>query len=408
MYGKVRACFPYLFRTSGLTMATKIDSVTARDHLKPRREPYWHRVSKGYFLGLRKMTAGSAGSWIARAIDKTEGKQVYKALGDFGDKPGNQRFDAANKAAQEWFAHLGRGGSTDTSTVAAACQKYAEHLLDSKGETAAEEAKARFRRHVLSDRKLAGVEVAKLTPAHIEAWRKALRDKPTPTGPNKGKKRSASAVNRDMNTFRAALNLAYRDGLATSNFAWRAKLAPNKNADRRRDVYLDIAQRRKLIEAAAPDMADFLRALSLVPLRPGALAALTAGSFDKRLGVLTIGKDKAGGDRKISLPDGTAKFFAKHCKDKLPAAPIFTNAAGRPWAKDTWGYHFGQAAKLAKLPPKATTYSVRHSTITDLIHAGVPSLTVAQLSGTSIAMIESNYGHLTRDHARTALAHLVL
>ena len=60
------------------------------------------------------------------------------------------------------------------------------------------------------------------------------------------------------------------------------------------------------------------------------------------------------------------------------------------------------------LPPKATAYSIRHSTITDLIHAGVDSMTVAQLAGTSVAMIEKHYGHLTRDHARAALAALAL
>jgi integrase len=155
-------------------------------------------------------------------------------------------------------------------------------------------------------------------------------------------------------------------------------------------------------------MAAFLRGLALVPLRPGAMAALTAGNFDKRLGVLTVGKDKAGGDRKLHLPDSTAKFFAAQCKDKLPGAPIFANSAGRPWGRDTWGYQFGQAAQRAGMPEKATTYSVRHSVITDLIHAGVDSLTVAQLAGTSVAMIEKHYGHLTRDHARGALAALAL
>ena len=81
---------------------------------------------------------------------------------------------------------------------------------------------------------------------------------------------------------------------------------------------------------------------------------------------------------------------------------------GRPWGRDTWGYQFDKAAKLAELPPKATAYSIRHSTITDLIHAGVDSMTVAQLAGTSVAMIEKHYGHLTRDHARAALAALAL
>ena len=46
--------------------------------------------------------------------------------------------------------------------------------------------------------------------------------------------------------------------------------------------------------------------------------------------------------------------------------------------------------------------------ITDLIQSGLDTLTVAQLSGTSVRMIEKHYGHLTRDHARDALARLRL
>jgi len=83
-------------------MATKIDTVTARTRLKPRREPFWHRVSKGNYLGYRKMTADTAGTWTARALDETTGKQAYKSLGDFSDLPDHQRFDAALKAAQAW------------------------------------------------------------------------------------------------------------------------------------------------------------------------------------------------------------------------------------------------------------------------------------------------------------------
>ncbi|MFM9924888.1 tyrosine-type recombinase/integrase [Variovorax sp. H27-G14] len=387
-------------------MATKIDTVSARGRLQPRREPYWHRVSKGNYLGFRKTGASDGGTWIARAFDEGTRKQVYHALGDFSALADHQRYDAAVKAAQVRFDHLGKGGSTDVTTIADVCRIYVAHLRDTKGDKPADDAEARFNRHVLSDRKFSAIELTKLAPVHIEAWRRALRAKPNPSGVNKGMKRSESAVNRDVNSFRAALNLAFNDGLVTSNFAWRAKLAPAKNADRRRDIYLDLEQRKRLVASATPDMADFLRALSLVPLRPGAMASLTVAQFDERLGVLTVGKDKAGGDRKIHLPDSTAGFFASHCKDKLPTAQIFANSAGRLWNRDTWGYQFSRASVGSEMPAKASTYSVRHSVITDLIHAGVDSLTVAQLSGTSVAMIEKHYGHLTRDHARAALASL--
>lgn len=59
----------------------------------------------------------------------------------------------------------------------------------------------------------------------------------------------------------------------------------------------------------------------------------------------------------------------------------------------------------AGLPSGATAYSLRHSTITDLIALHrLDTMTVAQLSGTSLLMIEKHYGHLLREHAARALA----
>jgi site-specific recombinase XerD len=385
-----------------------IAKVSDRAKLTSRREPYWEKLSKGCFLGFRKMTSGSSGTWLVRILDSGTLRQVYRSLGDFSHLPEHQRHDAALKEAQGWLEHLGKGGSTAALTVAAACARYVAHIRETKGDSAAAEAQVRLKRDVLAFEKLAAIDLAKLTPLHIEDWRRWSREKLAPSGPSKGRKRSASTINREMNSFRAVLNLAFKDGLATSNYAWRAKLSPVKGAGRRRDVYLDLAQRRNLIAHATPHMANFVKGLSLLPLRPGALAALTVAQFERRLGVLTIGKDKAGADRKISLPDATAKFFATLVKNKLPNARMFINASGRPWTRDTWGYHFTEAAKRAELPNAATTYSLRHSTITDLIHSGVDSLTVAQLSGTSVAMIEKHYGHLTRGHARAALAALTL
>ena len=92
----------------------------------------------------------------------------------------------------------------------------------------------------------------------------------------------------------------------------------------------------------------------------------------------------------------------------MPGAPLFSRADGKTWDKDAWKYPVKDAAKAANLPDNVTAYTLRHSVITDLIHAGLDTLTVAQLSGTSVLMIEKHYGHLTRDHARDALARLVL
>jgi len=60
----------------------------------------------------------------------------------------------------------------------------------------------------------------------------------------------------------------------------------------------------------------------------------------------------------------------------------------------------------ANLPATTTAYTMRHSVITDLVVGGLDLLTVAQLSGTSVAMIERHYGHLQQDRAAAALAML--
>ena len=390
-------------------MAFRIDTVASREKLKPRREAYWQRVRKGCFVGYRKMTASGHGTWLARARDEEVGtKQLFKPLGEFGDLADHLRFDAATKGALAWFDHLGRGGTAQAATVTDACSRYVRHLKATKSEDAAKDAEARFKNYVLNHQKLAATELPKLTPVQLESWRKALRDLPTRSGGRRGERRSDSTLNRDMTCFRAALNLAYLDGLLTTDYAWRSKLRPIKNADHPRELYLDRAQRLKLIEKAPGDLAAFLRGMSQLPLRPGALAKLKAGDFDRRLKVLKIGQDKSGKDRRIKLPDVTAEFFEVAAKNKLPTAPLLSRAGGKAWNKDAWKGPVKMAVELAELPAGTTAYTLRHSVISDLVHNGLDLLTVAQISGTSVAMIERHYGHLRSDVAAGALARLAL
>ena len=393
-------------------MTTKIDTVTSRDKLKVRREPYWHRVSKGCFMGYRKMIAGSSGSWIARSLDEATGKQLYHALGGFSELPDNQRFDVAQKAAVEWFEHRRTGGNATTITVGQACMRYIQKQRDDKKVAATKDMEIRFKRWMFCDKKLSDTPLLKLTQGQIHDWRNKLTQGPAiPQDKKKEstKSRAASTINREVAVLRAALNLAMKDGYCTTNAAWHYKLLPIKNATGRRDCYLEPEQRRTLIASAQADLVPLLKALCLLPLRPGAIASLTAGSFDKRLKVLTVGKDKNGHDRKISLPPTTSEFFAEQVKDKLPTAPLISRDGGKSWDKDSWKYPFKDAVVKANLPKEATAYALRHSTITDLIvlhHLDI--LTVAQLSGTSVMMIEKHYGHLLREHAAHALGKLAL
>ena len=395
------------FVHTGKTMAT-FTKVSDREKLKPRRDPYWAKIMTGCYLGYRKMTVSSEGSWSARYLEDTSQKQVYQALGTFDHLPDNERYDAAAKAARAWFAHLEQGGTSEITTIKTACLQYVAHIRRLKSDSAAYDAAARFERYVFDNARFATLDLAKLKPIHIEAWRHRLQDRPSASGAQRGQQRSDSSLNRDMTCLRAALNLAYQNGHVASDMAWRSKLIPVKDADGRRNVYLDRQQRRELIAHAPADLAQFLRGLCLLPLRPGALAALTVGSFDKRLRTLAISSDKAGQGRKLVLPSQTAELFTEMAQNKLPGASLFTRSDGVKWNKDNWKHGVKDAARAAKLGENVTIYVIRHSVITDLVHSGLDLLTVAQIAGTSVRMIEIHYGHLRSEVAATALAQLAL
>jgi len=356
------------------------------------------------------MSAGSTGTWWARAYDEDTKKQPQNGLGSFDDLPQNKRFDAALSKALEWFGHLNMGGEEKPVTVQAACEEYVKHLRSERTATA-DDAEGRFKRWVYTN-KISKIQLHKLTERHVAEWRKSLTQAPVKIDPHAAKPklrtRAASSVNRDMTTFRAALNYAQRNRAVTSDMAWRYALTPIKNADGRREAYLDITERRALIQNAPRDLALLLSGLSLVPIRPGALASLTVGNFDPRSSTLTVGKDKAGKDRKIKLPTSTAAFFKEQKNNRQSDAPLFARADGVAWNKDSWKKPLKVAAEGAKLTNSVTAYTLRHSVITDLVTGGLDLLTVAQLSGTSVIMIERHYGHHRADHAAAALATLAL
>lgn len=395
------------FHTEASGMALDLSKVGRRNELKARREPHWQRLRTGCFLGYRPSKRGGAGTWIARAYDADADKYRVKSLGDFGALPPNERFLAARKEAERLAELVEAGGKVrrKIETVADACREY---LTERPGSIA----EGVFRRHVYDD-PIARVKLDKLRRHHVKEWRHRLEDAPAILSRNKeGERRTrvraASTVNRDMAPFRAALNRVLAPGTPNTEAAWQEALKPFKNADRRRSLYLDKGQRRNLLEHVLADAAPFVRALCLLPLRPGAMAALTVSAFDKRTSELTIGKDKADCGRRILVPAEAASLFATQSKGKLPSALMFMRAGGRAWDRNTWGDAIEDAVKAAHLPEGTTAYTLRHSTITDLVIAGLPLLTIAQISGTSAEMIERHYGHLARDAAVKALEALAL
>ncbi|MFC5463059.1 tyrosine-type recombinase/integrase [Massilia niabensis] len=391
-------------------MAIRIDTVTARNKLRPQRESYWHRLSKGFYVGFRKMSADTSGIWRVRYRDK-KGKQVERGLGTLDEVQPGERFDRAVALAREWLASESTGAEgapQHQSTVEEACNAYVQFIREQKGVKPAEDLASRYTRWILPD-PICKIELSKLTREHLNAFRRRMVAVPVKINKaGDARQRSKDTVNRDMAPLRAALNHAHENGMVATDFSWRAPLKAFENVSKRRSLYLDILQRRELIRFAPPDLAAFLRGLSMIPLRPGALAALTVRDFDSRLSVLTIGKDKSGQDRKIKLPAETAVLFLEAARNRHETMPLLARSDSNAWNKDAWKGPIKDAVRRAGLPTETTAYTLRHSVISDLVHGGLDLLTVAQISGTSVAMIEKHYGHLRSEVAASAMSKLAI
>jgi integrase len=389
-------------------MSYRINTASARAALEPRREPFWSvPIDRGRSLGYRKLDR-ERGTWIARARDPETGKQRYQAL----KQVQAHDFYAATAAAKAWFKTLDAGVThKGPFTVANAAKEYLEELERGGRAKAASDAAWRFRRGVVYGMKpgnedpelvklgIGRIEVTRLRTPTLKSWRDALG-----MGP--------SGANRMFAVLRAALNLAVENNRAPASAAqaWRA-VKQHKKADGRREIFLDLAQRRALLEAAQGSVRDLIEAALLTGARPGELVTATRSAFDARTKLLKLsGKT---GPRDLPLTDAALAFFERLAKSKLPAALLLTRDDGEPWTRIEWSRAIRAAAQAAvvkdergrthKLPAGVVLYTLRHSAITQMLMDGMSTLSVSKLTGTSLQMISFFYGQYVQSTVREQL-----
>lgn len=374
-------------------MGHNIEKAGDRSKLEPRREPYWDRIEAGCYLGYRKLEDGT-GTWIARWRNE-EGAQKYHAI---GSTP-SVGYDAAVKAARQWFVQC-KGGSTEVITVEEACRRYVIDRRTEKGEGTAKDAEGRFNRLVYGT-KFGKIKLPSLRTAHISDWRNAqvAQDGDDEDDDPDAERRAKDSTNRNLATLKAALNLAYRMGLASSTEQWD-RVQSYQKAAKRRDVSLSMLDRKKLITAASPDLKVFLNAMLLTGCRPGELAGCVVGDLDSA-GLLTVaGKT---GRRTIPISPKALALLKSAAGDRDLDEPLLTRS-GVAWTRFEWRDAFQEARRAAGLAESVVMYSLRHVAISEMLVAGIDPMTVSKIAGTSIAMISSNYGHLIKERVVEQLA----
>lgn len=375
-------------------MATDLKSKTSRDKLQPRREPYWSRVSDGLAVGYRRLAVGT-GTWIARRRSESGGQQ-YRSLGTLDDVAEAKKLDEAVKQAKAWGEGVDAGASHKAVTVEEACKAYVERQKHHKSKASSADAKGRFTRLVYG-KPIGAMPLDKLRTTTVKAWLDAMLDD---DGDEEDLRRSKDSANRNLNTLKAALNLALTDRLVANDAGWRT-VKPYPKAGKRRQRFLDKDDRAKLLAECEDDLRHLVTALLLTGARAGEIANANAGDLDVAQGTLRLsGKT---GARTVTLSTAALAFFKGKTASKLPAAPLLADAFGNRWNKDSWKKRFKEAVRAAGLPEDVVMYTLRHVAISEMIAAGMDSFLVAKLAGTSTAMIDRHYGHLRHEQTRARL-----
>lgn len=376
-----------------------LETRTARSRLKVSGRPYYRAIDTGLHLGYRKGKTG--GKWVVRRYIGSQSYEVetLDAIPDDvldGDGAAVLNFGQAQAKARELFAARNAGlRPAGPLTVTQACAAYVEYLRAEK--KTGGDAEQRIAKHVLPA--LGDRPVAALTRKELERWKHKLirRD---PDDPDAERANKATA-NRMMTSLKAALNRVFGDeenGIA-SDRAWRDGLKQYKGVGGRREVFLDEAQSRRLVNVCQGAFRDLVVAALLTGARPPhELAAARVRDFHARLGTLRV--DGKTGPRDIVLTKEAVAFFEEISAGREPDALLLPRDDGGAWGKNHHIRPMQEAVKKAKLPNDCTIYAARHTYASQALMNGMNVQLLAENMGTSVRMIEETYGKFTAGKRR--------
>jgi len=372
----------------------RLDTRSARQGLAKRREPYWRSISEGMAVGYRRGAKG--GTWIAQHYTPENGRR-FKALGtadDIVDADADGvhvlSFRQAQEAARAWFAELARqdGGNENggSVTVKQACEDYVDFLKAER--KTAQDTDRRLKLHVIP--KFGERRVNDLKTREIEVWKRGMvrRD---PDDPDV-ERRSQDTANRVRKMFFAALSRAFADPekRVATDIAWR-RVKPFRNVGRARQIHLDIAQSRRLINSCSGAFRNLVTAALLTGARPpGELAGVRVRHFHPELRILSLPDGKTG-PRDVVLTEEAVVFFQSVAAGRSPDDLMLPRDDGDAWGHGHHQRPMREAAKRAKLPTGATIYALRHTYASQSLLAGMNLKLLAENMGTSVRMLESNY-----------------
>ena len=233
-----------------------------------------------------------------------------------------------------------------------------------------------FNKHVF--KQLGHFKLQLLSHSQLDDWFLALPGK-------------SGNVNRIRNTLLAALNYAYKCKW-TSSRPWD-DLDTKPETEKRKytaDRFLEDPQIDAWVKAAPNQpTADLIRMGGLSGFRLGEIWNIKAGDvYADRSRIYLYGKNKG---RTVSLGAKVAKFLEPLLEGKSEDDFVFTYPDGTQWTTGRHKKWVKEAAKKAMPGKDYSFYDLRHTWITRMLKGGLDVLSVAQIAGTSIQMIQKFY-----------------
>jgi integrase len=385
----------------------QIHQSSYRRKLPPRpKDAYKTSLGKGRWIGYLKGANGSE-SWCACWTDDmgTERQRVVGSVAEL-------TYEAALALVQQEIDQGLKGvGSNAHYTIRQACEDYIHNKLTLTGPKAEQSARNTLGPFILAH-PIADKKLRELRHRDIEKWRDALphfRTEEQAKDCRKDKEitRKANTCNRILRIFKATLNLAKSRKVIGSDDAW-ADIKSFKCKDGKREIYLDLEQRRSLLGASDENLRAFLTAMMYTGARPNEVGDALVEHFDAKTGTIRFVKYKGTGEadeRVTHLTLAAVAFFKEQAKNKLPKAFLLTRG-GEQWRKSWWCRDLDKAiarsntnlaaAEKPLLPAGIVAYTMRHTAISEWLQQGIDIGRVAKAVGTSVKMIEEHYQQFIR------------
>jgi integrase len=377
-----------------------ISTRTSRARLRRGRQPHLNPLTARAALGYVRREGERVGRWILRR--RIGGKYSTLTIGVADDAiesdgVGTLTFHEARERALELSNSERVAGSPSVARV------FEDYVQDLQARGRSTEV-ARTASIYIAE--LADVPVAELTTRQLTAWLATVaavsvrHGKPV-VGDEAARKRRNSA-NRIAGVLVAALNLAFREGRAPSDAAWR-RLRRFEGVDAARTRFLSVDECTRLLNASPEDFRALAKAALVTGCRFGELARLEVGDLDLDAATIHVRRSKSGRARHVPLNAEALAFFRSLAIGRSGDELMLRRADGEPWRHAIQSWPMAAACERARIEPRVSFHALRHTYASLAVMNGAPLPVIAAALGHTTTRMSERYAHLARSYVGDAI-----